>query len=484
MIHEGGYAPAYAPYCGLAVLEELSGIRTAAEDPFLPIFEGYGYQELQPQQEAVIAEVERLLEELHMTVRPQDLGGRHGFGPVPIEQDEPVFHADWEASVIAGILATISAGLYNVDQFREGIDDLEPLSYLTLGYYRRWLHTLEVNCVKSGVFTHEQLERADRGDRRAARAPAGRDNARSPSGMRNLIYFSAPALGRSTPPAFAVGDARARARARGRAPRAHPASTRRASAAPCCRVGPAFPDPDTNRAGQGERPEHVYSVRFAGRELWPDGDASSDDRRRPVGVVPRARPGRSGMSTITTDANAYAALRTRAIESLLIEKGLLSEEAVDVVVEAYGSDIGPLHGARVVARAWIDPAVQGAPAGGRHGGGARAGRRRLRVRVRARRREHRRAAQPRRVHALLVLPVGPARPAAHLVQVARVPLARRARAARGAARVRRRAATTETEIRIWDSSADLRYIVLPQRPAGHARTWRRTSSRRSSRASR
>ena len=41
-----------------------SGIRTPADDPFLPIFEGYGYQELQPQQEAVIAEVERLLEEL------------------------------------------------------------------------------------------------------------------------------------------------------------------------------------------------------------------------------------------------------------------------------------------------------------------------------------------------------------------------------------------------------------------------------------
>ena len=46
------------------MLEELAGIRTPADDPFLPIFEGYGYQELQPQQEAVIAEVERLLEEL------------------------------------------------------------------------------------------------------------------------------------------------------------------------------------------------------------------------------------------------------------------------------------------------------------------------------------------------------------------------------------------------------------------------------------
>ncbi len=58
VIHEGGYAPAYTPFCGLAVLEELSGRATGVEDPFLPIFEGYGYQELQPHQEAVVAAAE------------------------------------------------------------------------------------------------------------------------------------------------------------------------------------------------------------------------------------------------------------------------------------------------------------------------------------------------------------------------------------------------------------------------------------------
>ncbi|MFB6281708.1 MAG: nitrile hydratase subunit alpha [Haloferacaceae archaeon] len=47
--------------------------------------------------------------------------------------------------------------------------------------------------------------------------------------------------------------------------------------------------------------------------------------------------------------------RTRAIQSLLIEKGLLSTEAVDEVVSAYEEEIGPLNGARVVARAWTDP---------------------------------------------------------------------------------------------------------------------------------
>jgi acetoin utilization deacetylase AcuC-like enzyme len=58
VIHEGGYAPAYTPFCGLAVLEELCGISTGVEDPFLPIFEGYGYQELQPQQDTVITAAE------------------------------------------------------------------------------------------------------------------------------------------------------------------------------------------------------------------------------------------------------------------------------------------------------------------------------------------------------------------------------------------------------------------------------------------
>ena len=51
----------------------------------------------------------------------------------------------------------------------------------------------------------------------------------------------------------------------------------------------------------------------------------------------------------------YVALRTKALESLLVEKGLLSVEAVDERISEYERDIGPLAGARVVARAWVDP---------------------------------------------------------------------------------------------------------------------------------
>jgi acetoin utilization deacetylase AcuC-like enzyme len=53
--HEGGYSSAYVPFCGLAIVEELSGISSGVEDPFLATFEGIGGQELQPHQDAAIA---------------------------------------------------------------------------------------------------------------------------------------------------------------------------------------------------------------------------------------------------------------------------------------------------------------------------------------------------------------------------------------------------------------------------------------------
>ena len=65
-----------------------------------------------------------------------------------------------------------------------------------------------------------------------------------------------------------------------------------------------------------------------------------------------------GSSTIDVDDHARRfdpESRARALQSLLIEKELLSSDAVDRIVSTYEDEIGPLNGARVVARAWIDP---------------------------------------------------------------------------------------------------------------------------------
>src|SRR4051812_23807735 len=51
-------------------------------------------------------------------------------------------------------------------------------------------------------------------------------------------------------------------------------------------------------------------------------------------------------------------LRARALEALLAERGLVSTDAIDAVIELYENDIGPQNGAKVVARAWVDPAYR------------------------------------------------------------------------------------------------------------------------------
>jgi acetoin utilization deacetylase AcuC-like enzyme len=59
--HEGGYSPVYVAFCGLAVVEELAGIRSSIADPYLEGVEGLGQQELQPHQDAAIREAEALV---------------------------------------------------------------------------------------------------------------------------------------------------------------------------------------------------------------------------------------------------------------------------------------------------------------------------------------------------------------------------------------------------------------------------------------
>ncbi len=62
MSHEGGYSAMYAPYCGLAVLEEMSGHRTAVNDPWGPLMAAWGQQALQPHQAAAIDAAVTLLD--------------------------------------------------------------------------------------------------------------------------------------------------------------------------------------------------------------------------------------------------------------------------------------------------------------------------------------------------------------------------------------------------------------------------------------
>ena len=88
-----------------------------------------------------------------------DLGGMQGFGPVEREENEPVFHADWERRIFALLNLTIAAGQYHVDEIRHSIERMPPAEYLMTPYYEHWLHAAEDLLDKKGVVTHAELER-------------------------------------------------------------------------------------------------------------------------------------------------------------------------------------------------------------------------------------------------------------------------------------------------------------------------------------
>jgi hypothetical protein len=83
--------------------------------------------------------------------RINDVGGMHGFGPVDIEADAGTFHHEWEARVFAVNYLLMQAGLYNLDEFRDAIERMEPVDYLRASYYERWLAAIELLLTERGV---------------------------------------------------------------------------------------------------------------------------------------------------------------------------------------------------------------------------------------------------------------------------------------------------------------------------------------------
>ena len=162
------------------------------------------------------------------------------------------------------------------------------------------------------------------------------------------------------------------------------------------------------------------------------------------------------------NVDPYIVSRVRALESLLLEKGILAPDAVDRVIQRYEADTGPMVGARAVAKAWTDP-----------------GYRRLLL-------DDPKAAlgqfnldyemlmvveNTEAVHNLVVCtlcscypwPVLGLPPTWYKMPAYR---SRAVSEPRTILREMGLAVPAEREIRVWDSSAEMRYMVLPRRPAG------------------
>ena len=155
-----------------------------------------------------------------------DMGGMQDMGPIEVEKNEPVFHAPWEARVYAMVRAVAATGKLK-GGVRPPIESLTALEYLRMSYYEKVLHSLVTRMVDGGLVTPTELEKG-----RPAEGSVKSKPALSPADV--------PAVMRRIPP--------------------HGISV----------------FPDTNVYGQGDKPQHVYSVRFSARDLWGAGAVAQD----------------------------------------------------------------------------------------------------------------------------------------------------------------------------------------------------------------
>ncbi|MEL7542848.1 MAG: nitrile hydratase subunit beta [Pseudomonadota bacterium] len=197
-----------------------------------------------------------------------DMGGMHGFGPVPIEVDEPVFHTEWEAKAMALTVAMAAWGKWNLDRSRFAREELEAPLYLRLTYYERWIAALVNLMLENGLITQAELESGTPEEKRTPPL-AGAD-------VHAMLMRGGP-VDRliDTVPTFSVGDP---VRTKNISPHGHTRLPRyaRARRGVVVRHHGAHVFPDSNARGEGEAPNHLYAVRFTARELW-GADAHAKD---------------------------------------------------------------------------------------------------------------------------------------------------------------------------------------------------------------
>ena len=191
-----------------------------------------------------------------------DMGGVPGYGRVEPEEDEPVFHGEWEGRIF-GLVVSVRDGLS-----RPRLESLDPDEYLS-GYYQRWMLALERGLIERGLLSAEELEARTEYFRKHPGASPTRNvdpalTERVRAGMyRQRQIRKEPAQ----PPAFEVGDCVRARRIQ------HGGHTRLPGYVQGKRgviraIYAAYDVPDENPGDEATPAQHLYSVRFDGPEVW------------------------------------------------------------------------------------------------------------------------------------------------------------------------------------------------------------------------
>jgi nitrile hydratase subunit beta len=207
---------------------------------------------------------------------PQDIGGRQGLGPVLVDADEPVFHADWERRAFALSFCSWVASGVSVDESREAQASMPYARYYGSSYFERWLYSLEQLMIRKGVLSEGELET---GSVAAGEPPPPLvEPDRLAEAVVGLALNGAERLRAApTAPAYRVGE---KVRARVVNPRSYdrlPAYVKGRTGVIDEHYG-AFARPEDLAAGRYEEPgAHCYRVRFEASALWGESAELPDD---------------------------------------------------------------------------------------------------------------------------------------------------------------------------------------------------------------
>ncbi len=198
-----------------------------------------------------------------------DMGGMHGMGPIEPEPNEPVFHEPWEGRVYAlqRRIGRWGRGR-NWGSSRFRLESIPAAEYLRMSYYERWFTSIVSRLLESNLVTQAELD-------------SGEVDTNLP--RPTLLPASTGASVGAEQPEVTVSPRfrpEQRVRARNIHPRGHtrlPRYTRDKHGIVLSDHGvSALQDTDVNGQRLGDRPQHVYTVRFAARELWGDQASERD----------------------------------------------------------------------------------------------------------------------------------------------------------------------------------------------------------------
>ncbi|VVE13162.1 nitrile hydratase subunit beta [Pandoraea cepalis] len=186
-----------------------------------------------------------------------DLGGRQGFGRVTKEGKADPFHEAWEIKVSSITGALVGRHLYNMDEFRHGIERMDPRHYIGASYFERTFASVATLCIEKGIFTYEELCAAVGEEVRLSRPSKGGRIAADPLpqlDIGDVVRVKAD---------FVPGHIRLPAYIRGKK-------------GTIVGVSPEYPFADAAAHGLESPKQRSYDVCFKTSDIWPKDSGSHE----------------------------------------------------------------------------------------------------------------------------------------------------------------------------------------------------------------